>query len=32
MVGKVIIITPSLIDFSSGKLKIGGLETYIKDL
>lgn len=29
---KVVIITPSLIDFSSGKLKIGGLETYIKDL
>lgn len=28
----VIIITPSLIDFSSGNLKIGGLETYIKDL
>lgn len=31
-VKRVIIITPSLIDFSSGKLKIGGLETYIKDL
>lgn len=29
---RIIIITPSLIDFSSGKLKIGGLETYIKDL
>lgn len=29
---KVIILTPSLIDFSSGNLKIGGLETYIKDL
>ena len=32
MVKKVIIITPSLVDFSLGKLKIGGLETYIKDL
>lgn len=29
---KIIIITPSLIDFSTKKLKIGGLETYIKDL
>ena len=28
----VIILTPSLIDFLSGDLKIGGLETYIKDL
>lgn len=29
---KIIIVTPSLIDFSTKKLKIGGLETYIKDL
>lgn len=32
MVKNVIIVTPSLIDFSSGKLKIGGLETYVRDL
>ena len=29
---KIIIITPSYVDCKSGTLKIGGLETYIKDL
>lgn len=29
---RVIILTPSLVNYSLGSLKIGGLETYVKDL